>query len=57
MQIKIITEKCTGCGLCPSSCTVEALTFTGTRAVIDATRCIKCRMCLTACPEKAIVMR
>ena len=50
---RILSDKCTGCGLCLKSCPAEAIT--GERRevhVIDQSKCIKCGICFEVCPER-----
>lgn len=54
MGIRIITEKCTGCGACVHACPVEAIRMVGGKAVIDHDLCILCGACVEVCPVDAI---
>jgi len=55
IQFRVIEEKCKMCGLCKKACPVEAVTWEKkTPAVIDSTKCIRCRSCIQACTFKAI---
>jgi len=55
-----ITCKCDGCGLCVTSCPVEALAFDhslGIPFVNHVHRCIVgCTTCATVCPKEAIIL-
>ena len=42
---KVITEGCIGCGLCISSCPVDAIKMVDGKAIIDAKKCIDCGIC------------
>ena len=53
MSIRVDTDKCTGCKLCPPSCPYDAISIEGGVAVIgDA--CVLCGACVDACPQGAI---
>lgn len=54
-MIKIIVEKCVGCGQCLSSCPYAAIELIDGKAVIEE-NCTLCRGCLSACPFDAIVL-
>jgi electron transfer flavoprotein alpha subunit len=53
--IKIINEKCVGCGQCLSSCPYSAIELVDGKAIIEE-NCTLCRACLTACPFEAIIL-
>lgn len=48
--IRIIKERCTGCGKCLKVCPVNCIS-PGTVPVIDVARCIYCGECVKACGE------
>jgi UDP-glucose 4-epimerase len=48
-----VEDNCTGCGLCASSCFLQAIHIEGKHAVIGE-GCIGCGRCSTLCPQKAI---
>ena len=48
---------CTRCGLCKSSCAVDAITIEKDRCGIDYRRCVRCMCCHELCPHKAISIR
>ena len=57
MSLRVIEERCIGCGACDYSCHADALfktdTFLGLFA-IDPYRCDDCGVCAGKCPEDAI---
>ncbi len=56
-NVKIITEKCTHCGLCTEVCIRGVLKTT--RAAIEAAnpaRCNRCGHCVAVCPEDVITL-
>lgn len=52
MQIDL--EKCTGCGECLDTCSVEALSLIQGKAAIDVDTCLSCGACVQVCPAGAI---
>ncbi|MFH1788789.1 MAG: 4Fe-4S dicluster domain-containing protein [Candidatus Altiarchaeota archaeon] len=54
-EIKIILEKCTGCGVCASICPVGVYEIKDGKSVpVNAGECVVCRACENMCPEEAI---
>ncbi len=51
-----VTDACIGCGVCTSSCFLEAIQIINGRAVINS-YCRICGRCAGVCPEKAIKMK
>ena len=49
----MVTEKCTGCGLCLEKCFVHTITIQNGKAIIGA-NCKGCGRCAECCPNKAI---
>jgi NADH:ubiquinone oxidoreductase subunit F (NADH-binding)/(2Fe-2S) ferredoxin/NAD-dependent dihydropyrimidine dehydrogenase PreA subunit len=55
IQFRVDPDRCKMCGLCKKACPAEAVTWEKkTPAVIDSTKCIRCRSCIQACKFKAI---
>ena len=52
--IKVIDEKCIGCGACVKVCPYGAITMKEKLAVIDITKCTLCGACVEVCPVDAI---
>ena len=53
--IKILPDKCIGCGICQKGCPAGAIQGEGReKRVIDKDKCIRCGLCITKCPVKAI---
>lgn len=46
--------KCTGCGLCLTTCIYNALELAESSVTVRAEACEGCRLCVCACPEAAI---
>lgn len=53
MAIKVIEEKCKGCGICVKSCPFDAIDMVGKFAVINE-KCTACSQCIEKCPFDAI---
>ena len=54
--IRIIDEKCIGCGLCIKVCPFDAIKLVEKLAVIDLDKCTLCVACKEACKFEAIVI-
>lgn len=54
MVVRVINDKCVGCGICVKSCPFDAIIMKDKKAVItDA--CTSCNVCIEKCPFDAIV--
>jgi ferredoxin len=47
-------DKCVACGACIAACETGALRLEDDRLVFDGTKCLECRLCEKACPERLI---
>ncbi len=52
-EIRVLREKCTGCGLCVASCPFQCISIVEDKAVINVD-CRLCGICVDVCPLKAI---
>ena len=57
VEIKIDSEKCTGCGTCVDVCPVGVYELReGKSVAVNVDECIVCRTCEAQCPENAITI-
>ena len=54
-EIRVLLEKCTGCGLCIPSCPFQCISLVEDKVVISED-CRLCGICVDVCPVKAIEM-
>lgn len=54
-KIKVLKEKCTGCGSCHEVCNFGAISLSNGKAVIQEA-CMLCMACISICKENAIVV-
>ena len=50
------SDACSGCGVCVSSCTTEAIAMAGDKPEFDPAKCTACGDCVEACPCQAITL-
>ncbi len=55
MELRVITDKCTGCGTCEVSCPFGAIAVVNGIAQVYET-CVDCGACVDSCPEGALVL-
>lgn len=64
-KMKVIFERCKGCGLCVTACPKKIVEINKEKRnpagyfpahCIDQDACISCAMCATMCPDCAIVI-
>lgn len=53
-MVKVLNEKCTGCGICIDICPVAAISIVDGKASIDNNLCTECGVCIASCPLGAI---
>ncbi len=49
-----VTDDCSGCGLCASGCSADAITMRDGKPVWTKTQCWQCLHCINECSQKAI---
>lgn len=56
MSLKIITERCKGCGICAAFCPKKVLELSEIEKIeaVHEENCIKCGQCELRCPDYAI---
>jgi electron transfer flavoprotein alpha subunit len=54
MAVKIVREKCTGCGLCYESCPNDAIDFDENDIPLIGENCTLCGICIDQCHEGAL---
>lgn len=56
-QLKIKTNKCTGCGVCKTVCPIDNIIIGNGIAVRKRSKCEYCLACAHNCPQKAITIK
>ncbi|MDI6704209.1 MAG: FAD-binding protein [bacterium] len=54
MGIRVLAERCTGCGVCVKVCTLQAIKVIDGIVSIDPLNCNLCRACISICKSGAI---
>ncbi len=54
MSITVDLNQCSGCGACVATCSYDAITMDGDKAVVDLNKCKLCGSCVEGCPSEAI---
>lgn len=54
-ELRILTDECTGCGVCESVCPFDAIGVIDGIAVVNE-KCTLCGACVEECPTEAIVL-
>jgi uncharacterized protein (DUF362 family)/ferredoxin len=52
-----VTAACSGCGLCAKACKLRYITMREGKPVINMDKCVRCWICVEACPEAALRIR
>lgn len=55
-DVKLVPEKCTGCGKCVDYCSIGAISMNDQLPVFDKGICIRCGGCEEFCPESAVAV-
>lgn len=56
MAIRVIEDKCNGCGLCVKACPQAAIEVSSKMAIIDLDLCNYCSSCVSTCRFRAIAI-
>lgn len=56
-RIRLVEDRCNGCGKCKDACPTWAIDVGETAVRIDPLSCIPCGLCMKACPHNAIAYR
>jgi len=54
MAVKVDVNVCTGCGICVSTCPVQALSLVNDKSTVDPNICVDCGACVGVCPVQAL---
>jgi len=56
-MIRLIEERCIGCGTCTTVCPTGAISVRHGKARVDEGLCTHCEACVAACPHQALAGR
>lgn len=59
MALKVLVERCKGCGICAEFCPKKVLVVSEIEKieVVNPDACIQCRQCELRCPDYAIFVQ
>lgn len=55
-MIRLIEERCIGCGTCATVCPTGAISVREGKAMVDEQLCTACEACVAACPQQALAV-
>ena len=55
MELRVLVDKCSGCGTCETTCPFGAIVVRAAVAVV-LDSCVDCGACIDACPENALML-
>lgn len=53
---KVVSEKCTACGICIEKCPTNAIVIKNDKAFVENSICRTCRLCIKICPFDAFIL-
>ncbi len=54
-ELRLLAERCNGCGLCEDECPKKAISIVDRQAVVDRTLCDACMKCINVCYTDALL--
>jgi electron transport complex protein RnfB len=54
--VSLNQDTCTGCGICPERCQMDAIHLHKGKARLDIDRCIGCGLCVSTCPTASFYL-
>ncbi|MGQ9682635.1 MAG: FAD-binding protein [Anaerolineae bacterium] len=55
MELRVLVDRCSGCGTCETTCPFGAIVVRGAVAIV-LDSCVDCGACIDACPESALML-